>query len=49
MVAQALTEAGLDYELTKVGRGLRWQVRQLRMRVFGLAIFELPIIIAKRE
>ncbi len=48
-VAQALTEAGLDYEITKVGRGLRWQVRQLRMRAFGLAIFELPLIIAKRE
>ena len=47
-VTQALTEAGLTYEITSVRRGLRWQVRQLRMRLFGLAIFELPIIIARR-
>jgi SAM-dependent methyltransferase len=47
-VVQALTKAGLTYEITSIWRGLRWQVRQLRMRLFGLAIFDLPIIIAKR-
>jgi len=48
-VVQALTEAGLAYESTSIWRGLRWQVRQLRLKVFGMAIFDLPIIIAKLE
>jgi len=47
-VVQALTEAGLAYESTSIWRGLRWQVRQWRMRVIGLAIFDLPIIFARR-
>ena len=47
-VLQALTETGLAYEIITIRRGFRWKVRQLRMRLFGLAIFDLPIIIARQ-
>lgn len=46
-VIQALTEAGLTYEFTTIRRGFRWGLRELRMRLFGMAIFDLPIIFAK--
>lgn len=46
-VFQALSAAGLVYDIIPVRRGLRWGLRQLRTRLFGVAVFELPLIIAR--
>lgn len=46
-VFQALSTAGLTYNITRVRRGFRWQLRQFRTRLFGIAIFDLPLIIAR--
>jgi hypothetical protein len=46
-VFQALSAAGLLYESVRVRRGLRWRLRQLRTRLFGIAVFDLPLIVAR--
>ncbi len=46
-VFQALRAAGLVYDIIAVRRGLRWQLRQLRTRLFGVAVFDLPLIVAR--
>ncbi len=44
---QALTGAGLDFEIYQVSRGWRWAIRQWRIRFFGGVSFNLPLIIAR--
>ena len=44
---QALTKAGLDYEINEIGRGLRWSIRHWSIRFFGGVGFTLPLIIAR--
>ncbi len=46
-VFQALSAAGLVYDIIAVRRGLRWQLRQFRTRLFGVAVFDLPLIVAR--
>jgi hypothetical protein len=44
---QALTEAGLAFEIHDIGRGLRWSIRQWRIKFFGGVSFTLPLIVAR--
>lgn len=44
---QALTGAGLTYEIREVGRDWRWTIRQWRIRFFGGVGFALPLIIGR--
>jgi len=46
---QALSGAGLAFEIQQVGRGWRWSIRQWRIRFFGGVGFTLPLIIARRR
>jgi len=43
----ALSGADLDYEISDVGRGLRWTIRQWRIRFFGGPGFTLPLIVGR--
>jgi len=43
----ALSGADLDYEIRDIGRGLRWTIRQWRIRFFGGVGFVLPLIIGR--
>jgi SAM-dependent methyltransferase len=44
---QALTTAGLTFEIRQPKRGWRWSIRQWRIRFFGGPGFTLPFIIAR--
>jgi SAM-dependent methyltransferase len=44
---QALTEAGLGFEIHEISRGLRWAIRQWRICFFGGVGFTLPLIVAR--
>jgi SAM-dependent methyltransferase len=44
---QALTVAGFDFEIHDINRGLRWKIRQWRIRFFGGVGFTLPLIVAR--
>jgi hypothetical protein len=46
-VTGALSEAGFSYDISRVRRGLRWRLRQLRTRLFGVAVFDLPLVTAR--
>lgn len=46
-VTEALSEAGFSYDISRVRRGLRWQLRQWRTRLFGVAVFDLPLVTAR--
>lgn len=46
-LTRALAQAGLRSETLAVGRGFRWRLSRLRMRLMGLAPFELPLIVAR--
>lgn len=48
-VFQAISAAGLEYDIIPVRRGLRWQLRQFRTRLFGVAVFDLPLIVARAD
>jgi SAM-dependent methyltransferase len=47
-MTQALTGAGLAFEIHQIRRGWRWAIRQWRIRFFGGVGFSLPLIIARR-
>jgi SAM-dependent methyltransferase len=46
-LTEALTQAGLIYEFKKVPRGFRWRLSRWRLRLVGLAPFELPFVYAR--
>ena len=43
----ALEGAGLVPELVRIRRTLHWQLRRLKMKMFGDSPFDLPLIIAR--
>jgi uncharacterized protein YbaR (Trm112 family) len=46
-LAQALAQAGLRSKTLPVRRGFRWRLSRLRMRLMGLAPFDLPLIYSR--